>query len=340
MGQKHVKTFIGFTVAGLAIAALIWIAGPDRIAQSFSDAEIPVLLAGISLAQLGLPVLGISWWLMIREVADYSLVKGLKVFYATMFANMITPLGQFGGEPFIAYILSRDSGKPLEECFGSILAADIINTVPFFTYTLAGSLGLLIYFPGNTLISNILKGIVGLLAVLISLFIVFRKRKDLGLKLLGWTGKRVELLLRKLEPGEFESGDEYMREKGENFYRVFENLIDQKPKMAKALAFSHLSELMGITGLYLILISLGFEPSFFAAMVAVTASEIGGYLPLPGGLGGIEAAMTGVLIGITPISPSIAAAAVLAQRIGGYWLTLAIGGYFASRISVEFTDRI
>ena len=66
--------------------------------------------------------------------------------------------------------------------------------------------------------------------------------------------------------------------------------------------------------------------------------QLGGLLPLPGGLGGIDGGLIGTLIVYgTPAAPT--AAAVLVYRVILFWLPLLVGGvaFISLRRGVEQT---
>jgi len=65
-----------------------------------------------------------------------------------------------------------------------------------------------------------------------------------------------------------------------------------------------------------------------AVLVAVPLASAALALPLPGGAGGIESALVGVLVGtpLASISPPVAVAGVVLFRGVAYWLPTTLGG--------------
>ncbi|MDY6769730.1 MAG: lysylphosphatidylglycerol synthase domain-containing protein, partial [Candidatus Nanohaloarchaea archaeon] len=111
-------------------------------------------------------------------------------------------------------------------------------------------------------------------------------------------------------------------------------------RVAAALAVSHLAGFLWVGGMYLLLLSLGFTAPKSALLIALPASMIAGYLPLPGGLGGIEVAMAGLLHAVAGAATPVASAAALLYRIFTYWAgMMLLGGVAASRMSIDvFSD--
>jgi uncharacterized protein (TIRG00374 family) len=77
--------------------------------------------------------------------------------------------------------------------------------------------------------------------------------------------------------------------------------------------------------LYAALLAVGARPPLYVALLAYSASSLLGQIPLtPGGLGVVEAGLTGTLaLASVPAAP--AALATLAYRLASYWLPLPVG---------------
>ncbi|MDY6773902.1 MAG: lysylphosphatidylglycerol synthase transmembrane domain-containing protein, partial [Candidatus Nanohaloarchaea archaeon] len=195
MDKGLIKSIAGFGAATAIILLFTWLVGWDQILEVASRASLPLVLLGLATTFGSILALGVAWWIVVGEAVEYSLHGGLRVFFATMFANYVTPLGQFGGEPFIAYIVSRDADIPIEESFGAVLSADMINSVQFFTLALLGILIFLVYFPLNPLVSTVLKLIIALVSLLIAGFLFVWNRKGQTLRLLAWSGRKAEQVM-------------------------------------------------------------------------------------------------------------------------------------------------
>ncbi len=77
--------------------------------------------------------------------------------------------------------------------------------------------------------------------------------------------------------------------------------------------------------LYSALLAVGSRPPLYVALLAYSAAQLLGQLPLtPGGLGVVEAGLTGALA-LAGVAAAPAALAVLAYRLVAYWLPLPVG---------------
>jgi uncharacterized protein (TIRG00374 family) len=77
--------------------------------------------------------------------------------------------------------------------------------------------------------------------------------------------------------------------------------------------------------LYAALLAVGARPPLYVALLAYSAAQLLGQIPLtPGGLGVVEAGLTGALaLAVVPAAP--AALATLSYRLASYWLPLPVG---------------
>jgi uncharacterized membrane protein YbhN (UPF0104 family) len=70
--------------------------------------------------------------------------------------------------------------------------------------------------------------------------------------------------------------------------------------------------------------AFGLSPPVMVVLMAYLIGQIGGVLPLPGGLGGIDGGLIGALI-VYGVDPAGAAAAVLAYRVILFWIPIVMG---------------
>jgi uncharacterized protein (TIRG00374 family) len=86
--------------------------------------------------------------------------------------------------------------------------------------------------------------------------------------------------------------------------------------------------------------AFGYSPPITVILMGYLIGQLGGLLPLPGGLGGIDGGLIGTLIVYgTPAAPT--AAAVLVYRVILFWLPLLVGGaaFISLRRGLNSPDR-
>jgi uncharacterized membrane protein YbhN (UPF0104 family) len=86
--------------------------------------------------------------------------------------------------------------------------------------------------------------------------------------------------------------------------------------------------------------AIGTSPEISIVMMGYLIGQLGGLLPLPGGLGGIDGGLLGTLVLYgTPVAPTVAA--VLAYRLILFWLPLVVGAiaFLSLRRGLNDPDR-
>jgi len=76
--------------------------------------------------------------------------------------------------------------------------------------------------------------------------------------------------------------------------------------------------------LYATFHAFGFEPALMVVLLGYLIGQLGGLLPIPGGIGGIDGGLIGTLI-VYGAPAAVTAAAVLAYRVILFWLPLLLG---------------
>jgi uncharacterized protein (TIRG00374 family) len=112
-----------------------------------------------------------------------------------------------------------------------------------------------------------------------------------------------------------------------------ERLLDQRDLLRRSLGGAWPQAVATAAGrwifdflcLYGALLAVGARPPLYVALLAYSAVQLLGQIPLtPGGLGVVEAGLTGTLA-LAGIPPATAALATLAYRLASFWLPLPVG---------------
>jgi uncharacterized protein (TIRG00374 family) len=86
--------------------------------------------------------------------------------------------------------------------------------------------------------------------------------------------------------------------------------------------------------------AFGFSPPITVILLGYLIGQLGGLLPLPGGIGGIDGGLIGTLV-VYGTPAAATAAAVLVYRVVLFWLPLLVGGvaFFSLRRALNDPDR-
>jgi uncharacterized protein (TIRG00374 family) len=86
--------------------------------------------------------------------------------------------------------------------------------------------------------------------------------------------------------------------------------------------------------------SFGYSPEISILLMGYLIGQLGGLLPLPGGIGGIDGGLFGALV-VYGTPAATTAAAVLAYRVILFWLPLVVGAvaFMSLRRGLNDPDR-
>ncbi|WP_164471629.1 lysylphosphatidylglycerol synthase transmembrane domain-containing protein [Halosimplex salinum] len=321
--QTALKIVGGFAIALVVLALIAYGIGLDKIQRELADADLRWLAAGCLSTAIGL----VAWakaWQVVLGVVGYRVPfrKLVVTYYAATFANYVTPLGQAGGEPFIAYVLSRDTEASYEDSLASVVTADLLNLLPFFTFAAIGTVVLV----AQQTLSNRIRGVAGIL-------VVFAVGAPV-VAVLGWRSRRRlgALALRVVAPvanrTRFVTLDG-IRERLRELNTAFERIAADRRALAHALAYSFVGWLFFALPLYFAVLAVGREISLFLVFFIVPASTLAGLTPSPGGLAGVEAALAGLLGTLGGFTFATGLSIAIVYRLASYVFAVLVGGVAA-----------
>ena len=122
-------------------------------------------------------------------------------------------------------------------------------------------------------------------------------------------------------------------------------MIDGTAAARQILRSGHLGVIAGAVGywafdnavLWATFHAFGASPPLTVILMGYLIGQLGGLLPIPGGIGGIDLGLIGTLI-VYGAPAAATAAAVLAYRIILFWLPLIAGGVLFDRLRHDMPD--
>jgi uncharacterized protein (TIRG00374 family) len=261
----------------------------------------PVL--ALTLIHLGLHLVKFKYYLGVIGYADFPWKTALRIYVAGLPLS-VTP-GK-AGEALKGVWINQSSGASIGKGVSIILADRITDGIAVLFLSIIGVVAYPRYWLAFALV----------FAVLV-LLIVISQFRPAALWILN-LGEKIPLL-RKIT--------NLLREFYEGSYTLFKTI-----PLLYAIAIGMVSWLLIGCAFYLVLLGLGLSPSVdlfsLAVFVQSFSTMVGGISTLPGGLGAAEASLTGMLILLGSIDPSIASAAAIIIRFAILWFGVAIGLIF------------
>jgi len=320
---------VGFALAGVVLAGLLWAVGPTDVVDAIRRADPTVLAAVFAVAVCWLSAWGLALWTVLSGLGSSIRAHvAILVFAAATFANNVTPFGQAGGEPVAALFISRSAGTEYETGLAAIASVDSINFVPSIGLASVG----IVYFSTQVSFGSRLQFAsyaVAALAIAVPVLAV-----------VGWNYRyRVEAaavrvatpvasLVGRVVPRRSPPTADAIRSRVEGFFHAIERVSGNRRGLALTFGFALLGWLCLATSLWLSLFALGQTVAYPVALVVVPVGAIAGATPLPGGLGGVEAVLITLLVALG-VPNGAAAAAVIIHRTATYVLPTVVGGGIA-----------
>ncbi len=321
--DTRIKKLLWFGVSTGIILGLIYFADLDQFIESVRKANallfVPALVSGLAV----FPVWAYVWMRVFRRSGiSLGYFKNLKVFMAGFFMNSVTPLGQFGGEPIMAYIVRDSSDSSYERALSSVFSADVINAIPVITFSLAGAVYSVFFRSLNSMV------IQGLYIALFVLLVGF------PLMYLLWfeAGTIESFLIGLLERLKFlglkQSWIDRVEEKMDRVADSFDAIGNDRIYLFETIGIAHIGFFLQALCLFFIIWSVGIEPDFTPIYFVLALSGLANFSPTPGGSGTFEAAMAGLITVFFPASLATGLTIAILFRLTTYWPGLVIG-YFS-----------
>ena len=332
-GPQRRTLLLGAVAAIAVLAALSVAAGVDRVAAALAAAD-PALVAAA--AALGLCWLA-SWSLMLRGVlgalgVSLSPWAAFRVYSGAAFANNVTPLGQAGGEPVAAALIATVTDARYETGLVGIASVDVLNVVPSVSLVVLGVGSYAATAAVGERVGFAVASAVGLIAaIVVTIALVWRYRASVVDRVPGTVGPALGRFDR-FDAAAVESG---LTERLGNFFTDIERVGADRRRLVGVVALSLVGWLFQAAALTVAFAAVGHPISPLIPVFVVPLSYVAGATPLPGGLGGIEAALVGLLVPTTGVAAAAVTAAVFLFRGAVYWLPTAIGGVSASALGVK-----
>lgn len=316
------RKYIWHLVSIGIILAIVGFSDITEVIKLLGDVNRPLMALGIIAGLMTLPVWAFSWFKLLNSLdTNISYFKSLKMFTAGNFLNSITPIGQFGGEPLMAYVIQKNSDLDYENAFSAVISADIINSIPILTFMIGGSIYAATFSSANSLVTEALYISIMLLTVGGGLAYLLWYRFDL-------IGSAITRFIEKVE--HFTGTDRDLAEITEkkvsrledSFHKVGENPLD----LLKTSLVAHTFFIFQILSLYLVITAVtGLRPELTPLYFVLPFASVANFSPTPGGSGTYEALLAGLLTAFVGLSSGEAVTTAILYRFTTFWPGLLIG---------------
>ncbi|WP_255167256.1 lysylphosphatidylglycerol synthase transmembrane domain-containing protein [Natrononativus amylolyticus] len=331
------RAVLGFALAAVFLAILANAIGSEEIVSELAEANYRVLALGLLAGTLALTFRGLVWVTFLGLV-DESMPRGRigLVFLTAMFAKYVTPYGQVATEPFVAYLVARESEMAYEDGLAGIISADLLNYLPYYSF---GFLGLLWIGASGVVGDGMVTQVVAFAAlfsvVATLLYVAVRHPSAVYRLILAATSA-----VRKTGGGfssrlESSLSEASVNRRLDGFYDTVDTIAADRRRLAAGVVYAHVGMAFLMSPVYIAASALGYELSLAVVAVVVALGKLGAVVPAPGGTGGVEAVVTAGLTTLGGLEWAAAFTVALIYRLCTYWLTIGIGGVCALALTAR-----
>lgn len=320
--DSRIKKLLWFGVSTAIIVGLVYLADVEDFIRALQSTDLVLLAPAFIFGLAVFPAWAFTWYRVFRKAGiELGYFKSLEIFMAGTFMNSITPIGQFGGEPIMAYLVSRNSNGNYEESISSVFSADVINGIPMITFVLGGGIFQLFF---GTLQSVVLQAVyAAFLAFGVGGIIVYLLWFESGTiegAILGVVERFVNFT------GLLEDKLEGLEERLEDVEETFRTIGRHPVYLFETALVAHIGFLFQVGCLYFIMLSLGYRVDFTSIYFVVVVSGLAGFAPTPGGSGAFEAVMAKLSERLfVDVSEAEGLVAAILFRLTTYWPGIVLG---------------
>jgi uncharacterized protein (TIRG00374 family) len=307
--------YLLWLAAPLLLLVMLRQVSPGQAWSVLSQLRITQILALIAANGLVLLILSGRWWVILRSqgyAIPYLTLAGYRL--VAFGINYFTPGPQFGGEPLQVYLVQRRHRVPPATAMASVTLDKLLELLSNFTFLAAGAICILE--------CQVLHGVAGSPSILLGAALLVLPVGVLAALWAGW-----HPLSRLLQAGFHLLPQTWLERKGwlaayhdiSQAIRESENqttrLCRERPlAVVQALLFSALGWAAMIGEYWLALHFLGQSLTLAQTISALTAARIAFLMPLPGGLGALEASQV-LAMGALGINPAVGISLSLLIRV-------------------------
>jgi uncharacterized protein (TIRG00374 family) len=317
------KTAAGFLVAAVLLYLFGWALGWAEILAVLERASLGWVVVACASTATCLVLWAKGWDIVLRVVGvDIPLSHLVPTYYAATFGDYVTPFGKAGGGPLVAYVLSTHDRATYEEAFASVFTTDSLNLLPFFSFAGVGVVAL----ASNGEVPAAIRPAVLLLggmavALPVLGWVLWQKEAWLVRtvsRVGAWVGERTAFV----DAGTVEA-------RTVEFFSHLDRVATSRKRLLEVVTLSYGGWLLFAAPMWFAGQALGVELDLWLVAFVVPASTLASFVPTPGGLGGVEAAVAGLLVALAGLPVPLAAGIALLYRVASYWFVLVTGGVAA-----------
>jgi len=321
------QIIVGGFAATVLLGALVFWADVSAVVDEVQRANTGSVMVAMMMTAFIISSRTVAAAAVYRVVAEKAINQWFYVGYPVVgLFRVFLPGGYITASLVAAYVLSRSLDRRVGPLLLSLAVVEIIHTVVSIIFFVGGFGALvsenrmksIVPAPDSAITLLVSLGIIFLILV-ITVYVGRQRLWNLVEQLMDTITEKSPLFARYIEEV---NGN---RERASSFREMIGQFLGARPSLLMAAGFGVIAQFAVVIALYVSVRSVGGRLSFDAAMASMLPSRLGGLGIFPGGLGGVETAMTGLLLVFTDLERSGAVAATIVYRVTTFWVEAVVG---------------
>lgn len=334
------RLLVSFAAAVVLLGAFLIALGPARLARQLAGANLGIFALGLVSVLVALGCWGeASHRLFVGVDTPLSRRRALLAYGAGAFGKQVLPMGSAGGPAVMAYAFDREVDLGYSRSLAVIVVAEFLSLAASLLLCFVGIAILLLF---GSLAADLRWLGVGLVLVGAALaglsVVVWYRRRHVELAVAGIArllspvvGRVWPALAEGLRPERVEAN---LR----RYYETFDTVVGNRRAILYAFVLSQIGWVFFAVPLYTGALALDVRLPLALALFLVPAAGLATVFPLPGGLGGLEVALAGLLAVLAAIDLATAGAVVILFRLCSFWFFVLVCGIAVSLASVRVRE--
>lgn len=325
----------GILLATVAFVGLVldW----RRVLSVLAEADLALLALGVFAS-----IAGLACWsealrhLLPRDAQAVSRPRGFIVYATGGVVRNVLPVGYASSIAVLAYVYRREATISINRSLAAVSVAELLIAIASTGVTVGGLALLVALGPVTPLVSWLAVGAL-ILAVggTLTGTLVWYRRETVR-RVVDAAAAFVARAVNRLAPG---SGERFspaaVEETVAEYVRALSTVSGRRRAVAITFGYAVAGWLALVGAMYVSGLAVGYSVPIAVALFVV---PIGGYatvLPVPGGLGGYELGVAGVLHLLGGLGLAEALAVTLLFRVCSYWTVIAVGAVATMLLSID-----
>lgn len=316
----------GFLLAALILGGLVAVVGVGDVVATLATANRVALVGLLGLSLLWTLAWSVPMHLVLGTLGvQTSLRRSVLVYANLMFANDVAPFSVLGAEPIATVLVSRGTRTTYERSFAAVTSVEVLNFLPAPAFAVFG----LLYFVVTTTLGKAVEVVVLSLMGIVVLFLVigavsWAYRESLATAVVGHVARLEARLARRLPRVRLPAPD-VLRGRIDTVLETLELVASDRRTLVVGGAASTVGWAVYASMLWLALWAVGHPVPVEAPLFVVPLATVTDIVPVPGGVGSVDAVLVVLLVATTGVPAAAATAAVLVYRAASYLFPILVG---------------